>query len=306
MIRTVISAVMLLIILIAGGCQLGNAQTPAGYVGYVYHRSIFGSAGFSHLQTGPTSTGLSWKTEVTNVSVTPYNADIEFRTTDKGDNAVVAKDKLKMQFTVHVVWQVKPDRVREYVEEYAVGSGSSDEVAANTFAHIIFPMVNTYSRTAIESYKGLDLKDHQADIANYVESKAQAATANTPFQITKVTVGAITPPQSVQDQISEIQRLRQVLPQKDNDIETARQHKEVLREEALGIKAAMDDLKSELTDEYLQWVSIKIQRLAKDAKNHETIYWYERAPMTGTLPVMGDQNSSPAPAPKPQPAPAGR
>lgn len=302
MIRAIVAGVCVVLLLGMSCSQLGNAKTDAGYVGYVYHKAVFGSAGFSHLQTGPTSTGLSWMTEVVNVSVTPYNADIEFRTTDKGDNAVVAHDKLKVQFTVHVVWRIRGDAVRDYVENYAVGNGNPDEVAANTFNHYLFPMINTYSRTAIESYNGLALKDHQADIANSVETNAKKATEGTPFEIVKVTVGAITPPQAVQDQISEVQRLRQVLPQKDNDIETAKQHKEVLKEEARGIKAAMEDLKTELTDEYLQWVSIKIQRLAKDAKNHSTIYWYERAPVTGTVPVLEDPKPS---APKPT-TPAGR
>ena len=72
------------------GCT--NPSTPAGYVGYVTKHPYTMPARFYELQTGPTSTGLGWMLDVTNISVTPNTSTEQFvgpdRRTRKGQSCV--------------------------------------------------------------------------------------------------------------------------------------------------------------------------------------------------------------------------
>jgi hypothetical protein len=76
---------------------------------------VLGKAEFIGLQTGPTSSGLGWLLDVTNVSVTPYTYSEDF----SNDSSVLSADSLKIAFRVHIVWRVLPDRVKEFIERYS-------------------------------------------------------------------------------------------------------------------------------------------------------------------------------------------
>ena len=94
------------------GCT--NPSTPAGYVGYVTKHPYTMPARFYALQTGPTSTGLGWMLEVTNISVTPNTSTEQF----VGPTAVLAKDNLHIEFQAHLLWKVEPQNVKDFVEKY--------------------------------------------------------------------------------------------------------------------------------------------------------------------------------------------
>jgi len=65
-------------------------------------------AGFYELQTGPTSTGLGWRLEVTNISVTTNTSTEQF----VGPDAVLAKGNLRIEFRSHLVWKIDPENVK--------------------------------------------------------------------------------------------------------------------------------------------------------------------------------------------------
>ena len=50
-----------------------------------------------------------------NVSVTPYTYNEEFTAGD----SVLSKDNLKIAFRVHLLWKVRPDKVKEFVEKFS-------------------------------------------------------------------------------------------------------------------------------------------------------------------------------------------
>lgn len=270
-------------------CGFHNVDTPAGYVGYVTQDSVFGQTRYVGLQQGPTSTGMSFLVHAVNVSVTPYTYDENFTIAANSDEAVVAHDKLKVQFSVHVVWHVKSDGVKDYVENYAVispeGSDDPDAVALNTYNNFLSPVLRTVAREEIEHFNGLELKDHMGDIAKSVTTRIQEYIKDTPFAISAINVGAIQPPKEVTEEISLVQSMNQQITQKDQEIKIHDAQKKGRIAEAKGIQESMVDLNSKLTPEYLAWEAIKAQKAMAGSPNHSTTYITRGFPVTGTLPL---------------------
>src|SRR5580704_15266574 len=106
-------AVLGLAIVAVGIIGCTNPSTPAGYVGYVTKHPYTMPARFYALQTGPTSTGLGWMLEVSNISVTPNTSTEQF----VGPTAVLAKDNLHIEFQAHLLWKVEPQNVKNFVEK---------------------------------------------------------------------------------------------------------------------------------------------------------------------------------------------
>ena len=104
----------LIIVLALGIIGCSNPSTPAGYVGYVTRHPYIMPVRFYELQTGPTSTGLGWRLEVTNISVTPNTSTERF----VGPDAVLAKDNLRIEFRAHLLWKIDPENVKAFVEKY--------------------------------------------------------------------------------------------------------------------------------------------------------------------------------------------
>jgi hypothetical protein len=109
------------------GCT--NPSTPAGYVGYVTKHPYTMPARFYELQTGPTSTGLGWMLDVTNISVTPNTSTEQF----VGPDAVLAKDNLRIEFRAHLLWKIDPENVRIFVEKFGE-TGENPLGAATTIS----------------------------------------------------------------------------------------------------------------------------------------------------------------------------
>jgi hypothetical protein len=96
---------------------LQQSKDPSGLCGVCDSDADLRSAGIYGLQVGPASTGLGWMLSVTNVSVTPYTASELFQE----DSSVLASDNLKVSFGSHLIFAVRPDRVRELVEKFNNG-----------------------------------------------------------------------------------------------------------------------------------------------------------------------------------------
>ena len=265
------------------GCT--NPSTPAGYVGYVTKHPYTMPARFYELQTGPTSTGLGWMLDVTNVSITPNTSTEEFT----GQNAVLAKDNLHIEFRAHLIWKVEPENVKLLVEKYG-GTGMNPVQAA--YENYIKEPFRTYTRDEVQKYNGLDVKDNIDAIGDAVQARVLRLTRDTPFTIVSVVIGNIQYPQTVADSVANKLAATQVLEQTTIEIQTAKAKAQIREAEADGIAKAMDTINQKLTPLYVQYEAIQSQAKMVESPNHTEIYipvGPMGVPIVGTM-KMGQEN----------------
>lgn len=285
----------LLVMLISVGVFLlgsSNPVTPAGYVGYLTRSAIFGHERFVGLQTGPTSSGRGWLLNVTNVSVTPYTYDEDF----SGADTVLSSDSLKIAFRVHLVWRVRPDRVKQFVENFSTleANDSPGSVVQVAYRNFLREPLRTYARDEVQRYKGLEIKDNIARIGDTLTVRVLQLTRDTPFEVRSIVVGNIQYPPEVVDAVSKKLAATQELERKNTEIEIARREKDKRVIEAEGIAEATQIISQRLTAAYLQYEAIKAQRDTINSPNHTTIY-IPVGPMG--VPVVGNLNVGPAGSP---------
>lgn len=270
-----------------------NPVTPAGYVGYVTRGALFGRERFVSLQTGPTSSGRGWLLRVVNVSVTPYTYDEEF----SGPETVLSSDSLKIAFGVHLVWRVRPERVRQFVENFSTlgGNDAPDTIVAVAYRNFLREPLRTAARDEVQKYRGLELKDHIGDIGAALTARVLALTQDTPFEVRSIVVGNIQYPAEVVEAVSHKLAATQELERKNTEIEIARREKEKRIIEAEGIAQATSIISQRLTAPYLQYEAIKAQRDTINSPNHTIIYIPVGAmgvPLVGNLNLANPQGTS--------------
>ena len=265
-----------------------NPVTPAGFVGYLTRGAILGHARFVGLQTGPTSSGRGWLLHVINVSVTPYTYDEEF----SGAETVLSSDSLKIAFRVHLVWRVRPDRVKQFVENFSTLSShdSPDRVVEVAYRNFLREPLRTYARDEVQKYKGLEIKDNIEVIGETLTARVLKLTNDTPFEVRSVVVGNIQYPAEIVDAVSKKLAATQELERKNTEIEIAKREKEKRIIEAEGIAQATQIISQRLTGAYLQYEAIKAQQETVNSPNHTTIY-IPVGPMG--VPIVGNLNVSP-------------
>ncbi len=248
----------------------GNEGTPAGYVGYVTQRSIFGHSAFVGTQMGPTSTGRMWLVDVTNVSVTPYTYNEEF----DGPSAILSKDNLKLTYAVHVVFRINPDRVKDFVERYATiyDQTKPDELVKDAYDNFMKEPLRTYSRDELQQFAGLQIKDNIGPIGATIQQKVVDLCKDTPFDVKSVVVGNIQYPAAVSDAVSDQMAATQKLLQKQTEIDIAAAEAKRRVVEAHGIADSMDIINQKLTAAYLQHEAIDAQKTMINSPNHTVIY----------------------------------
>jgi regulator of protease activity HflC (stomatin/prohibitin superfamily) len=265
-----------------------NPETPAGYVGYLVHGAVFGRAYFYGLQTGPTSAGRTWLLRVINVSITPYTYDEDFN----ANSAVLSKDNLKIEFSVHLVWKVKPDQVQQFVEHYSTLSNDSDpsRVVVVAYQNFLKEPLRTYARDEIQQYNGLEIKDQITPIGQAISARVLKLTTGTPFEVTSVVVGNIQYPKEVADAVSNKMAATQILERKKIEINQEEMEKQKRIVQAEGIARAMEVINQRLTPMYLQHEAIDAQSKMINSPNHTTIY----IPVgPNGVPLVGTVNATP-------------
>jgi regulator of protease activity HflC (stomatin/prohibitin superfamily) len=260
------------------GCT--NPSTPAGYVGYVTKHPYTMPARFYELQTGPTSTGLGWRLEVTNISVTPKTSTEEFR----GPSAVLAKDNLRIEFRAHLLWKIDPQNVKALVEKFG-GTGWTPEQSA--YDNYIKEPFRTYTRDQVQKYNGLDVKENIDAIGSAVEARILKLTGGTPFTIISVVIGNIQYPQTVAESVANKLAATQVLEQTTVEIQTAKAKAQIREADAEGIAKAMDTINQKLTPLYVQYEAIQAQGKMVNSPNHTEVF-IPVGPMG--VPVVGSVN----------------
>jgi regulator of protease activity HflC (stomatin/prohibitin superfamily) len=269
-----------------------NPHTQAGYVGYVYQKAIFGRSRFIELQLGPTSPGRHWMYDVVNVSITPYTYTEDFT----GDNSVLAKDDLKVSYRAHVIWKVKADAVKEFVEQYStLGNNKEPDVVVQTaFANFMKEPLRTYARAEVQKHNGLEIKQKIDEIGDEILQRAQARASGTPFDITDVVVGNIQYPSVVADAVADKLKATQDLERMATEVKIEEKKKEKRVVEAGGITEAMKIITDSLTPQYLQYLAIEAQKGMVNSPNHTTIYIPSGpmgVPLVGTFDVTGKEGA---------------
>lgn len=245
------------------GCT--NPSTPAGYVGYVTKHPYTMPARFYALQTGPTSTGLGWMLEVSNISVTPNTSTEQF----VGPTAVLAKDNLHIEFQAHLLWKVEPQNVKNFVEKYGE---TGENPLNNAYVNFIKEPFRTYTRDEVQKYDGLDIKDNIDTIGSAVQDRILALTKGTPFTIISVVIGNIQYPDTVAQSVANKLAATQVLEQTTIEIQTAKAKAQIREADAEGVAKAMDTINQKLTPLYVQYEAIQAQQKMVDSPNHTEIY----------------------------------
>lgn len=292
-----LSAVVPAAVLAAGVFLMGssNPVTPAGYVGYLTRGAVFGHERFVALQTGPTSSGRGWMLHVINVSITPYTYEEDF----SGADTVLSSDSLKIAFRVNVVWRVRPDRVRQFVEKFSTlgAHDTSDAIVQVAYRNFLREPLRSYARDEVQMYRSLELKDNIEHIGEDITAKVLKLTADTPFEVRSVVVGNIQYPPEVVDAVSRKLAAIQELERKNTEIEIARREKDKRIIEAEGIARATQIISQRLTAPYLQYEAIKAQRDTINSPNHTTIYLPVGpmgVPLVGSLNLAGGSAAEPA------------
>ncbi len=244
-----------------------NPSTPAGYVGYVTRGALVGKASYVGLQTGPTSSGLSWMVNVFNVSVTPFSYSEDFT----GDNAVLAHDKLLVGFRANTVFRVRSDRVKEFVEQYTTLNEGKDQVLV-AFGNFLKEPLRTEIRVAVARYDAFTLNENIAKINQELTTWAQAKTNDTPFQVLNVVVGNIQFPPVVSQAVATKLAAAQELETRSTQVAIARKDAEKRVVEAEGIARATQIIQQRLTPLYIQHEAIEAQKAMVNSPNHTTIY----------------------------------
>ena len=256
---------------LAGVVFLSNSQNvraSAGYASYVYSKPIFGRSVFKSVLIGPASSGLRWRLNGQNVSITPYTYSEKF----DGNSAILAKDKLPLSSQAHIVWRLKPDEasVRRFMEEFGGWETSSnpDEIAKQAYSQFIQEPFRTVTRSVVAKYDGLSVNESLPEISLAISDIMKDMLNKTPFEIISVVMGNASPPQQVIDAIATKVALNQTLEQKAIEAQIAAKMIEIERKngEAAGAKSAAEaverakaisSISAVLTPAYIQYLSME-------------------------------------------------
>lgn len=268
-----------------------NPYTPAGYVGYITQGALFGKTKFYGLQTGPTSPGRTWLLDVTNVSITPYTYTENFT----GENSVLSRDNLKIGFRVHLVWKVRRDHIKDFVEKYSTlyDDKKPDKIVQDSYNNFLREPLRTYARDEIQRLNGLEIKDKITPIGDAVFTRVQALTKDTPFEVTSTVVGNIQYPEEVANAVAKKMATTQMLEQKATELKIEEQKKAIRVVEAEGIAKAMEIIQAKLTSNYLQHEAIEAQKAMVGSPNHTTVYipvGPMGVPLVGTFDAAGSKS----------------
>ena len=262
----VVAVVLAIVVFIGWFMGSSNPDIPAGYVGYQTQGAIFGKTTFLGTVKGPSSPGRTWMVRNINVSITPYTYTEEF----KDDSEVLSKDNLRLAFRVHVVWRVKEDGVKDFVEKFSTidpnnHKQDAEKVVRDAYNNYLKEPFRTYSREEVQKLEGLKIKDVQSEIGAAIFAKMKALADGTPFEITSVVVGNIQYPKVVADAVADNLATTQRLEKEKKDAE-----RRVVQAE--GIAKSMQIINERLTPQYLQHEAIEAQKAMVGSPNHTTIY----------------------------------
>jgi regulator of protease activity HflC (stomatin/prohibitin superfamily) len=265
-----------------------NPATPAGYVGYLTQGAVFGHSRFYGIQRGPTSPGRSWLMHVTNVSITPYTYTEDF----VGDEAVLSRDNLKIAFRVHTVWRIDETKIPLFLDKFSTTVSRNeiekdpDAIVKVAYGNYVREPLRTFARDEVQRRNGLEVKEAFTPIGDAVLARIRRYAADSPFVIGGVVVGNVQYPAEVADAVSKKLAATQELQRMDTEIEIERKARTKREVQAQGIANAMQIIRGQLTNLYIQHEAIEAQKLMVGSPNHTVVYipvGPMGVPLTGTF-----------------------
>jgi len=205
-----------------------------------------------------------------NISVTPYTYNEQFT----GNESVLSRDNLKISFLVHVVWRVREEKVKDFVEGCSTiySNEHSDKIVETAYNNYLREPLRTFARDEIQKLDGLMIKEQITPIGETIRQRVTMLTTNSPFEITSVVVGNIQYPEQVANAVAEKLASTQVLERKQIEIAIAQAEAKRRVAEADGIGQSMQIINERLTSQYIQHEAIEAQKAMVGSPNHTTIY----------------------------------
>ena len=245
----------LVIVMLITGCT--NPSTPAGHEGYVKENPrIWGQGGFVGVLKGPLNYGVSiWRNEVENVDFRPQTYNESFN--------ILTSDELNITLRWQTILKIKPDSIKTVVENYA---------GQEFYKRFIKEPLRSMVRKNVQKLASREVKESRNEIAVAVIEELNAYLKETPFIVISGVVGNIDYPKIVTEAVEKKLAAKQLLDEKQTQIDIAKKDAEIRIEEAKGIAEAQKIINATLTKNYLQHEAINAQLKMAESPNHTTVY----------------------------------
>ena len=242
----VLGATAIALLALLAGCT--NEATPEGQEGYIFHRPlIFGEAYYVGSQTGPTSTGVVWRQYVTNVDVRPKNYTEGF--------SILSKDNLNVGFEAHARISIRPGSIRKLVEEFGSGETAAqmgDQSWPEWYVRNVQQPYRTAVRDTVHKFDAYEIQAKTEEIAATILARLQEGYADTPVEFETISIGNLTYPEAINQEIQRKLAAEQDLERMDRERQIAEQEAEITVTNARGRAAAQRIVNETLTPLYVQ------------------------------------------------------
>ena len=237
------------------GCT--NPHVPEGNEGYVFENPrIFGKGGFRGIVQGPGNYGVSlWRNRAIAIDIRPKTYTEQFK--------ILAQDDLNISFRFHAILSVKPNNIKNVVDQYG---------GVDWYERFVKEPFRTFVRDAVQTYPSSELKVKRTEIAEAVEAQLINHLRGSPFKFVSLNVGNIDYPAVVSTAVEKKLAAQQLLAEKETRKSIAVKDAEIRVEDAKGIAKAQRIINSTLTPSYLQFEAIQAQKAMAASKNHTTVY----------------------------------
>jgi SPFH domain / Band 7 family len=164
-----------------------------------------------------------------------------------------------------------------------------DAVVKIAHGNFVREPLRTFVRDEVQRRNGLDIKEAFIPIGDAVLSRIRQYADNSPFIVTSVVVGNVQYPAEVADAVSRKLAATQELQRQDTEIEIERKERTKREIQAQGIANAMQIIRGQLSDRYIQHEAIEAQKLMVGSPNHTVVYipvGPMGVPVVGTFPTV--------------------
>lgn len=240
------------------GCT--NEVTPEGYQGYVFHvPMILGHADYIGTQNGPTSTGVTWRQYVINVDIRPKNYTEDFQ--------VLSKDNLLVGFQAHARIGIRPNSIKQLVEEMGSGDITEKDGPPEWFKRAVKQAYRSAVRDVVYTYDAYDIQAKTQDISVKIAQRLRDEFAETPVEFEAISIGNLTYPEAINAEIQQKLAAEQDLERMARERQIAEQESQIKVTEAKGRAAAQRIVNETLTPLYVQHEMLEgFRALSKSAR----------------------------------------
>jgi regulator of protease activity HflC (stomatin/prohibitin superfamily) len=234
-----------------------NPYTPPGFEGYVFEQPrILGAGGFKGAQIGPANFGISfWRNKVINIDTRPDTHNEAFD--------ALTRDDLAISLHLSAVLWIKPGHIVQVVNDF----GGED-----WYARFIRPRLRSLVEDAVQRRASYELKTQWRAIEDEVRAGLQSYLLDTPFMLRDLSTTDMAYPKEIAQAVQRKLEARQLLEEKDTQVEIARRDAEIDVVEAKGRSEAQRLLGATLTPMYLQHEAIEAQAKGAGSPTRTTVY----------------------------------